>query len=59
MDNKKQQPELVEDMFGGVLKRAFPDATKIELYGASIIMSDNGDLELRCGGEVKHAKLRS
>lgn len=43
--------ELVQDMFGGAVRLAFPDATASDLYGSSITILPGDKMILRCGGK--------
>lgn len=44
---------LVQDLFGGVMRKAFPNASEVDLYGSSIVFHEDGSLTIRCAGEEK------
>jgi hypothetical protein len=41
---------LVQDMFDGAVRKAFPNASTLDLYGSSITFTDS-TIVLRCAGE--------
>jgi len=43
----------VQDMFGGLMKKEFPEASECDLWGSLIRFFEGGDITLTCGGKTK------
>lgn len=43
--------ELVQDMFDGAIRKAFPEASEVDYYGASITIHPGNKMILRCAGK--------
>lgn len=35
------------------MRKAFPNASEVDLYGSSIVFHEDGSLTIRCAGEEK------